>query len=608
MADIKKLLNKKGWTGRELGIIELTNMSELYRQGLEGNPDPKPLIDPAQFQKMINGIVERSQGMIYNGYISIHEWIQVQLNVALSQEQQLQLQFKTLMDYVTNAMTAENAYKYVEQLPAIMTQREYDEKKAAAIEAQLVDEDGLDLTWDIYQMVEQAISYFMDELEKHPKKPNPLKPVKKKYERELVQSEHILSRWNKATGAGYYTLEDGRRSDEMTAEEWQAALTTPKMKRVLANVREMGIVGQAEAEDIALKKYTARANIIMAGGTDADADKELSRMDYEDGLAVPAEWHFYEDPPHDLTKWQVVEAGLYEFYPDYDHGEEALTASVEDFYREFEELANAIIAEIDKGEWVADKIKDFPAHEWTGYFIPIRTLYEGGYYGMEDLIEGHYSIWGGNKRALWNGIAIFSPSPAWIETMERYGTDEEHRRYYAKLDERGYYVPPDIQSSLYDLSLEAFFTDGEGYAHNVGIVENGRQTLLDSYYYIKGYNMALDMIAAYYDVPAVEVFKIHIDYLERKMDAFNDLVPALFYKIYGTDYEDEELKQRKLQVIRDIFYPLDYKSLTIPEERIEEVKESFKDFHAFKERYGIIAEKLCTRPADDEDGEGACEC
>lgn len=25
MADIKRLLNKKSWTGRELGIIELTN-------------------------------------------------------------------------------------------------------------------------------------------------------------------------------------------------------------------------------------------------------------------------------------------------------------------------------------------------------------------------------------------------------------------------------------------------------------------------------------------------------------------------------------------------------------------------------------------------------
>ena len=71
MADIKKLLNKKGWTGRELGIIELTNMSEMYRQALEGVAEPTPLVEAGQFQKMINGIVDRSQGIVYNGYISI---------------------------------------------------------------------------------------------------------------------------------------------------------------------------------------------------------------------------------------------------------------------------------------------------------------------------------------------------------------------------------------------------------------------------------------------------------------------------------------------------------------------------------------------------------
>ena len=36
MADIKRLLKKKGWTGRELGILELTNMAVMFRQALEG--------------------------------------------------------------------------------------------------------------------------------------------------------------------------------------------------------------------------------------------------------------------------------------------------------------------------------------------------------------------------------------------------------------------------------------------------------------------------------------------------------------------------------------------------------------------------------------------
>ena len=59
-------------------------------------------------------------------------------------------------------------------------------------------------------------------------------------------------------------------------------------------------------------------------------------------------------------------------------------------------------------------------------------------------------------------------------------------------------------------------------------------------------------------------------------------------------------------MIQDIFYPLDYKSLAIPEANIEEVKARFKDFRAFKDT--TILDLLCSRPLQDEDeGEGAAE-
>lgn len=602
MADIKKLLNKKGWTGRELGIIELTNMSELYRQALAGNQDPTPLVEPGQFQKMINGIVDRSQGIVYNGYISIHEWLQVQLQAALAQDQQVQLQYKKLIDYVTNAITAEDAYRYAEQLPAIMTQKEYDEKRAAAIEARLVDEDGNDLEWNIYSIVEHAIQYFYNELERNPKKPNPLKPIKKKYERELVTSKLILESWNETVGNGYYTLEDGRRSDKMTAEEWQEAITTPAMKQALENMEATGAGGRVIADQIAQRRYTERAKVIMLGGTEQDADKNQQKNDYERGLAVPAEWHYYEEQPADLTKWEVVETGLWEFYlpwEEWDGAEEALA----DFYSEFQELVKAVLEELDRGEWFSPALSSYQLKDWLTTTYTVRSLYEGGFYGMDEFIAGYDSIWDGNRKALFNGIAIYTPSPMWAEAR---GGNEERKRKQAHLDERGYYVLPDITATLHHLSLEAFFTDGEDYARNVDIVERGREALLDSYYFIKGFNTALDLIATYFDVPALEVFKVDVGDAEQKMDAFNELVPVLYYRIHGTDYEDKELKKRKLQVIQDIFYPLDYKSLAIPEANIEEVKARFKDFRAFKDT--TILDLLCSRPLQDEDeGEGAAE-
>ena len=67
MANIKRLLNKKGWTGRELGIIEVTNMAVMYKQRLNGEP-VKPIVTPEQFKKMLHTIDSSAQGKIYNGY------------------------------------------------------------------------------------------------------------------------------------------------------------------------------------------------------------------------------------------------------------------------------------------------------------------------------------------------------------------------------------------------------------------------------------------------------------------------------------------------------------------------------------------------------------
>ena len=68
MANIKRILNKKGWTGRELGILELTNMCVMFRQALEGK-EPTPVVEPAQLQRMVSTMTDRQQARTYNGYI-----------------------------------------------------------------------------------------------------------------------------------------------------------------------------------------------------------------------------------------------------------------------------------------------------------------------------------------------------------------------------------------------------------------------------------------------------------------------------------------------------------------------------------------------------------
>lgn len=602
MADIKRLLNKKGWTGRELGILELTNMAVMFRQALEGK-EPEPLVDQAQFRKMINSITDRQQGQVYNGYISIHEWLSIRYNIAQTQLQQAQLQYRTLVNYVTSATLAEDAYKYIEQLPAIMTQKQYEETKAERIEAYFKDEDGEELYSNVFNLVERAITFYSRQLQREPGKANPLKAIRKKYINQPVKSKLILSRWNETQGEGYYTIEDGsgRRSDQMTTEEWQDAITTPTMKRALRDMRATDGSGTELTRQIATQRLIDRAKVIFDGGTEEEADKLQQKKDYERGLAIPAKWHTAEEPPTDLTKWDIIEQELLlDFYPaDLDgsgdeYSESNFTRSMEDFVAEFRELVTAILKDIDKKHFKGEPgLSKLPVSEWATTLYSWRELYRTDFYGEKAEAESDIHVFNGNRRAMLNGIAILRPSDLAGKST--------------RIDERGYYVEPEIQSALKPFTLEGFFMEAEDYADNIEIAETSRQSLIESYYHVQGYNASLDMIAAFYDVPELTIFKMNIAVLEDQIEAFNSLVPILYRKIKDTDYTDTELKAKKLQVLKDFFQPVDYKALTIPEENREAAEQLLEEFKAFQpensDRFNTL---LCVLPeTEDEDGEGA---
>lgn len=598
MADIKRLLNKKGWTGKELGILELANMATLFRQRMSGNPNPTPLVTKGQFQKMLSSITDSTQGRIYNGYIAIHEWLSLAYNIALTNEQQAQLRFKSLSSYVIEASIAEDTYSYIESLPVIMTEKQYNEAVEAGRRHWLKEEGGTPRGDSVLALVFRAFEYYAEKLEKEPTKANPLKPIRKKYLSQTVKSPLILSRFNEATENGYYILEDGRRSDQMTDEEWQAAVTTPRMNQALKEMHEAELIQPGfqgvTAEEIARQRLIDRANIIYNGGTNRDADEAQEKKDYEAGLAIPAKFVLYDEPPADLTKWDFLSDGcaVYEVYSASLGGmaenPDEYIAEARDFIAEFKELVALLLKDIDgkffKGE---PGLSSLPLEKWESTVFDWEQLYEKDFYGFRAETDRTDIIWDGNRRALMNGVAILKP------------TSFSEKR----LDENGYYLPPQIRKTLSDHSLEAFFTDADGYADRADEIEEGREALLDSYYYIMGYNTAIDMIASYYEVPELSTFKLNLNGIADKIDALNNIVPMLYMRIKDTQYEDETLKERKLQVLKDFFPPLDYKSLTIPQKNIEQVKSLFEDFQAFKGEESISA-LMFFREAQTEDEEG----
>lgn len=602
MANIKRLLNKKGWTGRELGQIELTSLAVDYKNAIEGNSDAPHIVDPAELQRMVDGITDKEQGRTYNGYLSIHEWLSIKVNIANAQYQSAQLCLSKLNSYIIGAMDAESVYQYIEQLPAIMTQKQYEDTRAERIEAYFKDaESGEDLQSDIFNLVERCITYYVQKLQREPQKANPLKAIRKKYLNQPVKSKLILSRWNETQGEGYYTIEDGsgRRSDQMSLEEWQAAITSPLVREALDTMDAEDGRGRELTSSIAYRRIMDRARVIYNGGTEQDADKEQERKDYEAGIATPVKWHTYTEPPTDLTKWDIIEQELLlDFYPaDIDgsgdeYSESNFNASMEDFYSEFKELVDFALQDMDKKYFSGDEVKaaKLPVKEWGTTLISWRRLYELDFYGERATAEDDTQVFDGDKRALLNGIAILRPSDLIGKSR--------------CIDERGYFIEPDIRKPFF--TLEDFFTENEDYATNVYMVEDARNQLISTYYYLWGYNKQVDLVAAHYDVPELSIFKLDLPKLQERIEALDGLIPLLYKQIKDTDYRDKELQARKMEVFKDVFPPLNIESYTTTEENIEQAKELFRDFRAFRLGREQFDSLMCIRPqTEGEDGEGA---
>lgn len=350
MTDIQRLLNKTAWTGQDLGRLELMNMAVLFRQAITGQ-EQKPVVDREQFAKMVRTLTDSRQGQIYNGYIAVHEWISIHYNMAQTQLQQAQLQEQTLASYVTDALLAEDVYRYMEQLPLILTEEQYEKTARENLQKWLYLKPGLPKAEPLSALLMRGLNFYLRRLRESPSRANPLKRIRRAYRSQPVKSELLRSRYNAAAELGYYELEDGRRSDEMTQEEWQEATLPPPLLREMRG--ETGPDGQPLCDAVVQQYLLDRSRLVFAGYSEEEANRAQTRKDYEARLVVPRTWHAYPDPPETVYKWDVLTAkrGLSAFYGELFSPEpedwEAYEREREDFFAEFPELIEALLADLE---------------------------------------------------------------------------------------------------------------------------------------------------------------------------------------------------------------------------------------------------------------------
>lgn len=572
MLNIDRVLKKKGWTGEELGRLELANTLNMFSQSLQGIQEPVPIVSKADFRKMLDTITDPIEGRIYNGYISIHEWFSTAYTYAIANEQQAYLNFNELMTTITNAITAESVYKYVSELPLIMTEKQYKQTVEQRTE-EILAKDG-ETAFNLFNLLVEALDYYIRQLQKEPRKANPLKPLKKKLEAEKVTDPLILTKYNKVMGYGYLETPDGKRSDKLSSEEWAKAL--------MPDNRPYN--PEAEKE----RRILTHAHFMYTEGMSfEEADSAVYKASVERGETIEPTFHYYPEPPEDLNKWEILETGdLGEYYVslwgEEREGlsyEESIVADAKDFIKEYPTVVKALLEDMEQ---YIEGVSSIPVEEWVNQLYSWRDLYRVNAYGFREMYTDDIAIFDGNRRAQLNGIAILKPNSIGCTRIDR---------------ETGFYKAPEIRNILSNISLEAYFTDAEDYAVNVEKLERARKLLLDSYYFIKGYNLAIDLIAERFKLEELEVAKLSTDNLEERIQALNSSIELLYKRIKETDYEDEELKAKKLEVLKDVFTPISLDGLEIPEEKIEKAKADMKDFKAFKDEMLDLRLTLCYRDA-----------
>lgn len=581
--DVKRLLSKKGWTGEETGKALILLMINGYKQALSGNTDPKPLFPPEKIREMLHGFrASRTDIEAYNRYVNLQNWTKQYQAVANAYFQRFQSCVNEFISIHNAAEGAENENRYIERLPRIITQKQYEELKAKRIEEQLdPDGDGTDAIWDnVFALILRLIEYYARELEAKPKAANPLKAIKKRYSAKAVENRAYILGYNKEMGEGYYILPDGTRSDEVSDEEWKKRLLhfSPDMQRLKAE-RQEGLTGLPGS--LSYERLTKEARAAHMGEEPPQEGKSA------------ATWHTYEEAPKGLTKWELIRADaegnayFSEYIPALT-GEkitpEAFIADAEAFKKEFPELVEAIFKALDAmgytyGDEGAEKpLSSIPVEEWETTGFTWRELYNASFPGFREELESDYSVFNGDKRALLNGVAVIRPSDFLLKPI--------NGRNCAAIDKNGYFIEPEgdtIYSNVF--GLNAYLPDNPESGENIIRIENCRAALEESLRYIIGFDAAIELIAEEIGLPEYTIFKIDGNGLcLSRANALNGLFDLLYTNIEAIDYKDNERKAAKLQALREVFYPVKTDELQITAEQKKKAAAMLEGLQAFGDK------------------------
>lgn len=333
---IKSLLAKKGWTGEEVGKALIASLlNDIKYQGQEH----ELLFTQADFDKMESSLSTERDYLAYGVYRDIYSSVVDTFNRGQGNYQQFYNGYYRYAMYLQGAMKADIALSEVEKHPLIMTEEQYK-----ALERETA-EQRRNYKESFYSLLFNLLEDFLNALDagEADKVPATIAEAIEATKKEPANNKRLLSSYNELMGEGYYQLKDGRRSDQMTNEEWREALTELFMSK-----HELIIDGVKASPEETIRDHNysrlIRGYKIFFEGKDAIREayrkttgKELPETEeqelldaleevleqsgskrgnsLEEALSTlfngsedySGEWHYYEAPPEGLTQYDLLD-------------------------------------------------------------------------------------------------------------------------------------------------------------------------------------------------------------------------------------------------------------------------------------------------------------
>ena len=537
--NINKLLSQSTWKGKEAGKAVLLTLIELNKTQAE----TKPLFSKEDIRKMVKGLANEHERDIYNRYVDLNNAI---IGMSMLTEGYLQQAYHGYFKHLLTLMDlhhAQDSQRITEAYPVIMTEKQYQDHYARA------QKETREWKASFKDIILELLGQYTTDRKDKPKTPKPIKDALEALKKEPVTGEFILSRINEHYGLGYRQLPDGRRSDQMSTEEWRQAV-----EEILTARHNITIDGRPATFEETMREV-GKQRLILNWRRAYEAEQpidDFEDMDLEEKEELSGiTWHDYEEPPEGLTKWDIIAGDwdmteLYRCLYQEDAGHEK--EYFNEFIKDFPKLFSALKEELAKYKGMA-KIADTKPASYHKEAVTWGELADAGVFAYQDIIEpkdwdiaeeaGQPSI-----RGL-NGIAIIK---------EGSGSKEP-----TNIDENGYFIDPYKDYLLERLSA----------IENKEALIRTRDTLLmEGLRLVLGFNAILDIFAEVYSTPELRHLKKDESYLKDILGAYNNVTMSLYDQTRGSDEEIQA--QRK--TLKEIYPAIDMESLRPSAQAMSDVK------------------------------------